>query len=158
MNVDGLNEREMQTLFAVEEQQNTPPGGELGKDQFLELLVAQMSQQDPLSPMDSRDSIAQLAQFSALEQMQNLNEQVEALRHAGGLLDGALLQGAPVEAVLSHGETLHGVIERMAWTPSEGLLVHIDGMPISIKDISELRVLTVEDLESDDAGTDAGEA
>ena len=41
----------------------------LGKDDFLRLLVAQLSAQDPLNPMDSREFTAQLAQFSTLEQM-----------------------------------------------------------------------------------------
>ncbi len=50
------------------------PGGDLGKDEFLQLLVCQMKNQDPLEPEKDTDFIAQLAQFSALEQMQNLND------------------------------------------------------------------------------------
>ena len=46
-------------------------GGELGKDEFLQLLVCQMKNQDPLEPEKDTQFIAQLAQFSALEQMQN---------------------------------------------------------------------------------------
>lgn len=51
----------------------------LGKDEFLKLLVAQLSAQDPLNPMDSREFSAQLAQFSALEQMTNVNSTLEKL-------------------------------------------------------------------------------
>ena len=46
---------------------------ELNKDTFIKLLVTQMQNQDPLSPMEDREFIAQMAQFSSLEQMQNLN-------------------------------------------------------------------------------------
>lgn len=46
---------------------------ELGKEDFLLLLVTQMQYQDPLNPQDDTDFVAQLAQFSSLEQMQNLN-------------------------------------------------------------------------------------
>ncbi len=49
-------------------------GGNLGKDEFLQLLVCQMKNQDPLNPEKDTQFIAQLAQFSSLEQMQNLNE------------------------------------------------------------------------------------
>lgn len=47
--------------------------GELGKDDFLKLLITQVQNQDPMNPSSDTDFIAQMAQFSALEQMQNLN-------------------------------------------------------------------------------------
>ncbi len=45
----------------------------LDKDAFLQLLVTQMQNQDPLSPSDNTEYMSQLAQFSSLEAMNNLN-------------------------------------------------------------------------------------
>lgn len=49
------------------------PKKELGKDEFLQLLIAQLSHQDPSEPMKNDAFVAQLAQFSTLEQMENMN-------------------------------------------------------------------------------------
>ena len=49
----------------------------LGKDAFLQLLVCQMQNQDPMNPQNDTEFVAQLATFSQLEQMQNLNATYE---------------------------------------------------------------------------------
>ena len=49
----------------------------LDKDAFMRLLVAKLSNQDPLNPMADEEFVAQLAQFSSLEQMQNMNSNLQ---------------------------------------------------------------------------------
>lgn len=50
--------------------------GSLGKDDFMRLMIEQLKNQDPLSPMESQEFAAQLAQFTSLEQLSNLNSNV----------------------------------------------------------------------------------
>lgn len=50
---------------------------ELGKNEFMELMIAQLKNQNPLEPQDNGDFIAQLAQFSSLEEMQKLSGNVD---------------------------------------------------------------------------------
>lgn len=53
--------------------QSIEGGKTLGKEDFLNLLIKQLSYQDPLSPMDSTQFTSQLSQFSSLEQLSNIN-------------------------------------------------------------------------------------
>ncbi len=64
-----------QIIASTDEKQKSTrkTGGDLGKNDFLNLLVTQLRYQDPLEPVDDKEFIAQMAQFSALEQMQNMN-------------------------------------------------------------------------------------
>ena len=50
---------------------------EMGKDEFMNLLIAQLKHQDPTNPMDNSQMSAQLAQFSQLEQLENMNAQLK---------------------------------------------------------------------------------
>lgn len=52
---------------------------ELGKDQFLNLLVAQLNNQNPLEPQGNGEFIAQLAQFSTVEGVEKLNSSMETI-------------------------------------------------------------------------------
>lgn len=109
---------------------NAPSGSQgivtndsLGKDDFLKLLIAQMQNQDPLSPTDNKDSIAQLATFSSLEQMNNiaasmdnLNSTMNLFSQHSSLMQGAAMIGKWVSGVGIDGETIiEGTVESVKW-------------------------------------------
>ncbi len=65
---------------------------ELGQNAFLELMITQLSNQDPLSPQEGAEFVAQLAQFSSVEGIQKLNTTVDDL--AGSLRSSQALQAS----------------------------------------------------------------
>ncbi|MCR9278808.1 MAG: flagellar hook assembly protein FlgD [Pseudomonadaceae bacterium] len=58
------------------------PTDELGEAEFMELFLAQLSNQDPLDPAKNEEFVAQLAQFSSLEGITDLNESMATVSSA----------------------------------------------------------------------------
>lgn len=56
----------------------TSKNEQVSKNQFLQLLVTQLKNQDPLNPMDNQEFPVQLAQFSSLEQLMSINEKINS--------------------------------------------------------------------------------
>jgi flagellar basal-body rod modification protein FlgD len=82
---------------------------ELGKDQFLQLLVAQLQNQDPLEPQDNSQMIAQMAQFSTLEAMTNLSA-VFSQTQAYGMIGKGVI-GVIVDAESGIAHEVGGIVD-----------------------------------------------
>ncbi|MDR3333809.1 MAG: flagellar hook assembly protein FlgD [Treponema sp.] len=80
--------------------QGKNPQQNLGKDDFLKLLITQLSYQDPTAPMEDKEFIAQMAQFSALDQMTSVANDFSRLNQmlAGNEAIGALGKGVELVA------------------------------------------------------------
>lgn len=79
----------------------TQAGGDLGKEEFLQLLVAQLRFQDPLNPSDPQDFAAQLAQFTSLEQLININDTLGVGAETSAVLAQNINAGAAL-GVIGH--------------------------------------------------------
>ena len=55
------------------------PSNDLGKDDFLKLLIAQLTHQDPTQPMQDTQFISQLAQYTGIEQQMTMNKNMETM-------------------------------------------------------------------------------
>lgn len=113
-------------------------GGELGKNEFLTMLVAQMQNQDPMEPMDNAEMTAQLAQFSALEQMENLNSQFEGFQQSSTAAMSLMNSGQPVILELIDGSSVEGVLDKVQWVGGETQFV-VDGETYSSSYVTSLQ-------------------
>jgi flagellar basal-body rod modification protein FlgD len=78
-------------------------GQELGQDAFLQLLVEQIKNQDPLNPQDNTQFVAQLAQFSSLEQSMGINDRLDSV-----ILQNTGMQNAQVVSLVGKDATVKG--------------------------------------------------
>jgi flagellar basal-body rod modification protein FlgD len=139
----------------------------MGKDAFLQLLVNQLRNQDPLNPVDDKEFLAQMAQFSTLEQVQNLNESFNAgLNNLLETVDGGLydnykalvginsnlimqqnfqamnLLGKDITAVVEtdgQEETIQGTVQSVSF--KEGRVqIEVDGSQIYMDEITQFDI------------------
>ena len=80
---------------------------ELGKNDFLKLLVAQLQAQNPLDPQSAEDFSAQLAQFSSLEQLTNVNENLKQIESFEQAVNNASLVNLIGKNVDSPGDRIN---------------------------------------------------
>ena len=104
----------------------------LGKDAFLQLLVAQMKYQDPLEPTSNTEYISQFATFSELEQMQNMSATLE-LSRASSLVGQTVL----IDVTDSAGRTVtvQGNVDYVVYENGKAYL-SIGGQLYSLDDLN----------------------
>ncbi|HXA53352.1 MAG TPA: flagellar hook capping FlgD N-terminal domain-containing protein [Solirubrobacteraceae bacterium] len=118
----------------------TNPNGELGKNAFLQLMVAQLKAQNPLEPSNGTEYISELAQFSQLEQTTNLAQTSSQTAAAQQVAQAVALIGHTVSYTNpASGKTAQGAVQSVE-VSSSGATLTVEGVggiePSSITEVS----------------------
>jgi flagellar basal-body rod modification protein FlgD len=89
-------------------------GNGMGKDTFLKLLMAQMSNQNPMEPTDDKEMLAQLAQFSTLEQMTSMAASQQSSAAATQMSQAVNLLGRTVTYLDRDGLSQTGSVDQVS--------------------------------------------
>jgi flagellar basal-body rod modification protein FlgD len=89
---------------------STQQAGGIGLQDFLKILTSEMSNQDPLKPLDNQEFIAQVAQFSALEQSRELNQKIDQLLSVQSASQSIGLLGKSVDIAAAGGQVSGQVV------------------------------------------------
>jgi flagellar basal-body rod modification protein FlgD len=109
----------------------------LGQNDFLKLLVTQMTSQDPLNPQKDTDFIAQMAQFSALEQSKTMQTDMAQLRTQQQFVQANALIGQTVELQLPADATARGIVAAVRIDEGTPKLM-VNGQPY---ELNQLRLI-----------------
>lgn len=116
------------------------------KDMFLKLLMAQLGNQDPMSPMEDREFISQMAQFSSLEQMQTISKQLDSVlvdRHMASISEFSNMIGKTVDhKTETETETVKGSgrVVSISRTDESGYMADLeDGTSVSVYNITSIK-------------------
>jgi flagellar basal-body rod modification protein FlgD len=106
----------------------------LGQEEFLKLLITQLTNQDPLSPQDDKEFLAQMAQFSTVEGVSEMSKAMYQLQ-------GAALIGKTVDATVASAagsEQITGVVKAVYFRNDE---VHftVNDRDVTLSQISQVR-------------------
>ncbi|MCR5418223.1 MAG: flagellar hook capping protein [Lachnospiraceae bacterium] len=118
----------------VSSSKDTKGGSTMGKDDFLQLLVAQMKYQDPLEPTSNTEYVAQYATFSEVEQMQNMSQNMD-LSRASSLVG----QTVEITTVSDSGleSTIMGKVDYVKYENGKALLSVNDSL-YSLDDVTHV--------------------
>ena len=149
MNISGISAND--PIFGAD---GSAPSA-LDRDAFMELLVAQLQNQDPLEPTANGEMIAQLAQFSSLEEMQQLNDNIvglAVLQQSNALLSqmtsasSLIGQGVRYVDPIS-GDELRGRVSSVKI--EDGLaILNIDGKDVPLASVVEVGVTLASDQDA----------
>lgn len=81
---------------------------------FLNILLTQLTYQDPLKPMDNKEFMAQLAQFTTLGQTQELNAKIDSLLSTQASMQAVGLIGKTVTFSTEQGAQ-SGTVSALSW-------------------------------------------
>jgi flagellar basal-body rod modification protein FlgD len=110
MNIPGIDSFQQSATNGSEAASEGKGNAEMGREEFLQLLMTQMKHQDPMNPMKGQEFATHLAQFSSVEQLININETLETQGNSSEQLADSLKNSTAAgligKTVRAHGDTL----------------------------------------------------
>ena len=113
---------------------------ELDMDHFLQLLIAELQNQDPLSPMENSEILQQIGQIREISATNQLSDTLTAVQTGQNLATASSLIGKTITAMDDDGKDVTGKVERVSITSNEDeskrtLKIHIGDKELRLENI-----------------------
>lgn len=105
----------MSSIGAVGSTSTSLSASSIDMQDFLNILLTQLTYQDPLKPMDNQEFMAQLAQFTTLGQTQEINTKIDSILSTQASMQAIGLIGKTVTFTTDQG-TSTGTVSALSWS------------------------------------------
>ncbi|MCH7727138.1 MAG: flagellar biosynthesis protein FlgD [Planctomycetes bacterium] len=118
--------------------------GEVDLDVFIQLMLVQLQNQDPLEPMDNSEMLQQITQIRAIGSNDLLTQTLENVLRGQNLTLASSLIGQQIIALADSGETIEGEVDRVSIGVNENdnskteIRVHIGENSVRLNNIREI--------------------
>ena len=121
---------------------------DVGMDDFLKLLIAELQNQDPMEPMDNAAMLEQIGQIRSIESNERMTETLEAVQLGQNMGTASNLIGRTVAAMTADGTRVSGRVDRVSI--QDGLpKLEIGGQVVELKNLEAI-VADADNLTSDE--------
>lgn len=130
------------SISAVTASSNSSSSGNLTLEDFLKVMLTQLTHQNPLKPMDNQEFMAQIAQFTALKQTQEMSANIQTLVNNQSALQSVGLIGKTVQVSTDSG-VITGTVSSLSLVDSQPAISITQTNGAVLNDISISQILTV---------------
>ncbi len=114
----------------------------MNQEDFLKILLTQLTYQDPMKPMDNQEFMAQMAQFTSLEQTQQLNDKISTLISNQAALQSVGLIGRTVDITSTSG-AMTGTVVSLSLSGDSPLITVRTSAGVTLPNISLSQITAV---------------
>lgn len=112
----------------------------LGTEQFVKIILTELSRQDPLKPNDTSALLQQLSDVRAIQSDIDLSDRLKQLVGQGEMSAAAGMIGKGISGISEQGERVNGVVKSVSKTEDGTVLTLENGIRVAMKNVDEIGI------------------
>ena len=138
MQVNGISSTNQIAANSTTNQSRAASNNALDSSQFMEILMAQLTHQNPLEPMNNAEMMSQFSQLNSLQELKGIHTTMDKLSASNQVMYMASLIGKTVKVNRPDGNILEGVVSEVI-TEKDNPQLKIGDEKVSISDVIDVK-------------------
>ncbi|QDU26966.1 Basal-body rod modification protein FlgD [Anatilimnocola aggregata] len=144
MAIDGIGTSAATDAASATDKKKPKDIKDLDINEFLQIMIAELTNQDPLNPMDNTQLVQQIGSIREIAATDKLSTSLESVQTGQSLSTASALIGRKIQALSDDQENVEGIVERVTIDVDEDnpdkrtYRVHVDGKNIDLRNVREI--------------------